>query len=147
LYGPRLATQEGYKEDTSWLLPGCQRLGAKIQKGQFRPGQGGKNVCKNGIILFFCPLRGPCEPCDTGILHRKERYEPQWSQRTTKATIVCLDYIDAKKILSYFGSRRKFVDGKNNIISLHKPHPANILKHYQTRDIITHLKEKGKIQK
>ena len=67
-----------------------------------------------------------------------------------------LTWEELKKILSHFGysemkrgktggSRRKFVDGKNNIISLHKPHPTNILKHYQTRDIITHLKEKGKI--
>ena len=44
------------------------------------------------------------------------------------------------------GSRRKFVDSQKNIISLHKPHPANIVKEYALRDVITHLKEKGHIK-
>ena len=43
------------------------------------------------------------------------------------------------------GSRRKFADDKNQIISLHKPHPANILKEYALKEVISHLKEKGKI--
>ncbi len=43
------------------------------------------------------------------------------------------------------GSRRKFVDDNKNVISLHKPHPGNVLKHYQIKDIIIHLQEKGKI--
>jgi predicted RNA binding protein YcfA (HicA-like mRNA interferase family) len=54
-------------------------------------------------------------------------------------------------ILSHFGyyelrgggSRRKFVNAEKDIISLHKPHPGNILKQYQMKDIINHLKEKG----
>lgn len=60
------------------------------------------------------------------------------------------------RILNYFGykelkigktggSRRKFADNTNSIISLHKPHPGNLLKHYQLKDIIAILKEKGKI--
>ncbi|MGB8190307.1 MAG: type II toxin-antitoxin system HicA family toxin [Chitinophagaceae bacterium] len=56
-------------------------------------------------------------------------------------------------VLSYFGykeitgggSRRKFSDADKNIISLHKPHPGNVLKHYQVKDVIIHLKEKSKI--
>lgn len=44
------------------------------------------------------------------------------------------------------GSRRKFADGNNHIISLHKPHPGNILKHYQVKEVIASLKETGKIQ-
>lgn len=28
------------------------------------------------------------------------------------------------------GSRRKFINGKRDIISLHKPHPGNIVKQY-----------------
>lgn len=44
------------------------------------------------------------------------------------------------------GSRRKFVDETNNIISLHKPHPKNILKRYMINDVIDHLKEKGKLK-
>ena len=43
------------------------------------------------------------------------------------------------------GSRRKFVDNDNNIISLHKPHPGTILKAYAIKEIIDHLKEKGKL--
>ena len=44
------------------------------------------------------------------------------------------------------GSRRKFVDGNNNIISLHKPHPGNIVKKYALRQVNENLKEKGKIK-
>lgn len=55
------------------------------------------------------------------------------------------------RILSYYGykeikggktggSRRKFTDAKKNIISLHKPHPSNIIKGYTIREVITHLK-------
>ncbi len=44
------------------------------------------------------------------------------------------------------GSRRKFKDFKNNIISLHKPHPSNILKEYIISDVITHLKIEGHIK-
>jgi hypothetical protein len=43
------------------------------------------------------------------------------------------------------GSRRKFVDGKKNIIALHKPHPGNIVKRYAIDQVIAHLKEKGHI--
>ena len=61
------------------------------------------------------------------------------------------------KVLSHFGydelkkgktggSRRKFADETKHIISLHKPHPGNILKHYQVKDVIDALKERGKIQ-
>lgn len=44
------------------------------------------------------------------------------------------------------GSRRKFVDANNNIISLHKPHPSTIMKLYAIREVIAHLKEKGHIK-
>ncbi len=60
------------------------------------------------------------------------------------------------KILTHFGyeelvkgktggSRRKFADTDKNIISLHKPHPGNILKTYAIKEVIAHLKEKRKI--
>ena len=44
------------------------------------------------------------------------------------------------------GSRRKFADRQNHIISLHKPHPGSIVKHYQIRIVVDSLKERGKIQ-
>lgn len=37
------------------------------------------------------------------------------------------------------GSRRKFIGQNNSIISLHKPHPGNILKAYAIKQIIEHL--------
>lgn len=43
------------------------------------------------------------------------------------------------------GSRRKFTDESNSIMSLHKPHPANIVKRYAIREMIAHLKAKGKL--
>ncbi|HMC83956.1 MAG TPA: type II toxin-antitoxin system HicA family toxin [Chitinophagaceae bacterium] len=43
------------------------------------------------------------------------------------------------------GSRRKFANNGNEIISLHKPHPGSILKKYQVEDVIGHLTEKGLI--
>ncbi len=61
------------------------------------------------------------------------------------------------KVLSHFGyvekrsgktggSRRKFVDADLNIISLHKPHPSNVVKGYALNDIIDNLREKRKLE-
>jgi hypothetical protein len=58
------------------------------------------------------------------------------------------------KILGYFGfkelrtgktggSRRRFANEAKIIISLHKPHPNNILKRYQIEDVIKTLQEGG----
>lgn len=44
------------------------------------------------------------------------------------------------------GSRRRFVDEDKNIIWLHKPHPGNIVKQYQLKEIIAYPKEKGKLK-
>jgi hypothetical protein len=60
------------------------------------------------------------------------------------------------KLLSYYGyaaqksgktggSRRKFYNKEKHIISLHKPHPGNIVKAYVIEQIIQTLKEKGHI--
>lgn len=37
------------------------------------------------------------------------------------------------------GSRRKFVNDEKNVISLHKPHPNQIVKSYVISQIIEHL--------
>lgn len=47
--------------------------------------------------------------------------------------------------LTNSGSRRKFIDRKNNMINLHKPHPSNIIKHYALKQVVEHLHEKGLI--
>jgi predicted RNA binding protein YcfA (HicA-like mRNA interferase family) len=40
------------------------------------------------------------------------------------------------------GSRRKFVHRETKVtISLHEPHPAKVLKAYQIRDVLMHLKQ------
>jgi hypothetical protein len=63
---------------------------------------------------------------------------------------------ELSKVLTHFGyeelktgktggSRRKFSDNAKNIISLHKPHPGNILKAYAIKEVVEHLKVKGKI--
>lgn len=44
------------------------------------------------------------------------------------------------------GSRRKFVDGEKNVISLHKPHPGNIVKEYAIKQVIEYLREKGHLK-
>lgn len=44
------------------------------------------------------------------------------------------------------GSRVKFADYQKRIISLHKPHPTPIVKSYVIEQIITTLKENGKIK-
>jgi hypothetical protein len=44
------------------------------------------------------------------------------------------------------GSRRKFVDGQKNMISLHKPHPGNILKEYAIKQVIEFLRERGHLK-
>jgi hypothetical protein len=60
------------------------------------------------------------------------------------------------KLLSHFGyaemktgktgvSRRKFIDTKNQIISLHRPHPGNTLKRYQIEQLKETLTEQGKL--
>jgi hypothetical protein len=44
------------------------------------------------------------------------------------------------------GSRRKFVDENLLIISLHKPHPRQIVKQYVLDQVIETLKENGKLK-
>ncbi len=44
------------------------------------------------------------------------------------------------------GSSRKFYNESTGaLICIHQPHPRNILKSYQVRDILQHLKEVGAI--
>lgn len=47
------------------------------------------------------------------------------------------------ELKSNSGSRRKFADEHNNIISLHQPHPGNIVKQYALKQVIARLIELG----
>lgn len=42
------------------------------------------------------------------------------------------------------GSRRKFKDERNHIISLHEPHPSNIVKSYAIEQVVEALQQKEK---
>lgn len=42
------------------------------------------------------------------------------------------------------GSRRKFFNANTGVsISLHQPHPRNVLRSYQVKDVLDHLKQEG----
>ncbi|MCG9899109.1 MAG: hypothetical protein MH132_03830 [Hydrotalea sp.] len=43
-------------------------------------------------------------------------------------------------------SGRKFVDERMHVISLHKSHPGNIVKHYALKQVVAVLQEKEKLQ-
>lgn len=47
------------------------------------------------------------------------------------------------KEISGAGSRRRFVHENGVTISLHEPHPESVLKPYQVREVLMHLKQEG----
>lgn len=62
-------------------------------------------------------------------------------------------WVELVRLLGYFGyreyvsgktggSRRKFINDDKHIISLHKPHPGNIVKRYILEDVFGHLSDK-----
>jgi len=44
------------------------------------------------------------------------------------------------------GSRRKFMNAEQGVLSIHKPHPKLIVKGYVIEQLIVQLKEKGKLK-
>lgn len=50
-----------------------------------------------------------------------------------------LGYFEVKKKGKTGGSRIKFTNEDNDIISLHKPHPSNIVKQYVIRQLLEKL--------
>lgn len=69
------------------------------------------------------------------------------SDFTWDELIIVLSHFGYKELVKgkTGGSRRKFADETKHIISLHKPHPKEILKRYQVENVVQVLKEKGKI--
>ena len=55
-----------------------------------------------------------------------------------------LDFVEVKAG-NTGGSRRKFINSNNVIITLHEPHPSKILKRYQIEQIIEILSQEGLI--
>lgn len=62
--------------------------------------------------------------------------------------VAVLKFYDYKEINTgkTAGSRKRFLDGTGNIMLLHKPHPAKIVKKYAIKQVVENLKEKGKIK-
>ncbi|WAC15348.1 type II toxin-antitoxin system HicA family toxin [Dyadobacter pollutisoli] len=67
---------------------------------------------------------------------------------TWKELVSILEFFGYKELPSgkTGGSRRKFADSARRIISLHKPHPTQIVKMYVIEQVIANLKENGKIK-
>lgn len=61
-----------------------------------------------------------------------------WQELTTLLNYLGFEEVKTGKT---GGSRRRFVNAENIIINLHKPHPSNILKKYQIKQIIEILSE------
>jgi len=53
----------------------------------------------------------------------------------TKSLLTGLGFIEVKKGKTG-GSRRRFINSSSLVVTLHKPHPGNILKRYQIEQII-----------
>ena len=47
------------------------------------------------------------------------------------------------KEMSGAGSRRTFIGENGVTISLHEPHPGSILKVYQVKEVLMHLRQEG----
>ncbi|MGN7986037.1 type II toxin-antitoxin system HicA family toxin [Pedobacter sp. 22226] len=80
-----------------------------------------------------------------GIEKLLERFLSAPKDFTWEELLRVLTHFGFKKIKAgkTGGSRRKFVDEKKNIISLHEPHPSNIIKEYAIRQVLLDLKAKG----
>ncbi|MDB5210604.1 MAG: hypothetical protein JWQ30_1431, partial [Sediminibacterium sp.] len=59
-----------------------------------------------------------------------------WDELTT--VLAHFGYVELNKGKTG-GSRRKFADEHNHIINLHKPHPKQILKSYQIKQVVISL--------
>lgn len=55
-------------------------------------------------------------------------------------TLNYLGYFELQKMGKTGGSRVKFANNSSDIISLHKPHPSNIVKQYVIKQLLETLK-------
>lgn len=65
-----------------------------------------------------------------------------WSELTS--LLNKLDFIEVKTG-NTGGSRRRFINSSNVVMTLHEPHPGNILKRYQIEQIIEILSQENLI--
>ena len=77
---------------------------------------------------------------------RLERFKSGCRDFTWDELCTVLDDLGYEK-LSGAGSRYKFrCSASGEIISLHRPHPGNIVKQYAMKAVRTHLKPSGKMK-
>lgn len=69
------------------------------------------------------------------LIQRLKSKPKDFTWNETTSLLTGLGFIEVQKGKTG-GSRRRFVDSNNVIITLHKPHPGNILKRYQIEQII-----------
>lgn len=78
------------------------------------------------------------------LIQRLKSKPKDFSWNETTSLLTGLEFVEIKKGKTG-GSRRRFVGFNNVVITLHKPHPGNILKRYQIEQIIEILSEEGLI--
>ncbi len=61
--------------------------------------------------------------------------------------VVVLNHFGYKEVATgkTGGSRRRFADDNLSAITLHKPHPQPVIKEYVIKQVIEHLRAKGKL--
>lgn len=74
----------------------------------------------------------------------KERLYTLPKDFTWDELVTVLSGMGYQELKSTGSSARKFVDERNHVINLHKPHPGKILKMYAIKEVVTVLKEKDK---
>jgi hypothetical protein len=69
------------------------------------------------------------------LIQRLKNKPKNFTWDETTSLLTGLGFTEVKKGKTG-GSRRRFVNADNVVITLHKPHPGNILKRYQIEQII-----------
>ena len=72
------------------------------------------------------------------LIQRLKSKPKDFTWNETTSLLTGLGFSEVKKGKTG-GSRRRFIDSNNVVITLHKPHPGNILKRYQIEQIIETL--------
>ncbi len=72
------------------------------------------------------------------LIQRLKSKPKDFTWNETTSLLTGLGFTEVKKGKTG-GSRRRFINSNNVVITLHQPHPGNILKRYQIEQIIETL--------
>ncbi len=78
------------------------------------------------------------------LIRRLKSKPKDFTWDETKSLLTGLGFTEIKKGKTG-GSRRRFIDSNNVVITLHQPHPGNLLKRYQIEQIVEILSAEGLI--